>query len=200
MRIREVSLVLVVVGALGVAGCAPSGKWTWVRDLPASADFSGDYLISAGDVISVRVVNQDSMSTKAKVRNDGRVALPLLGDVEVRGKKPASVRAELEARLKEFIVAPSVTVNIEEIAPVTVSVLGEVGHPGVVQMTDGAGGVAQALAAAGGLTDYASHDRIFVLRGGDKPLRVRFTYDDLSGGEMASTRFQLRRGDVVVVE
>jgi len=199
MRIREVSLAL-ALGALGAAACAPSGKWTWVRDLPASADFSGDYLISTGDVISVRVVNQDSMSTKAKVRNDGRVALPLLGDVEVRGKKPASLRAELEARLKEFIVAPSVTVNIEEIAPVTVSVLGEVGHPGVVQMTDGLGGVAQALAAAGGLTDYASRDRIFVLRQGDKPLRVRFTYDDVSGGEQAATKFQLRRGDVVVVE
>jgi polysaccharide export outer membrane protein len=199
MRIREVSLVVVLAGALGAA-CVPSGKWTWVRDLPANADFSGDYLISTGDVISVRVINQDSMSTKAKVRNDGRVALPLLGDVEVRGKKPASLRAELEARLKEFIVAPSVTVNIEEVAPVTVSVLGEVGHPGVVQMTDGAGGVAQALAAAGGLTDYASRDRIFVLRNGEKPLRVRFTYDELASGEAAATRFQLRRGDVVVVE
>jgi polysaccharide export outer membrane protein len=201
MAIREVSLSL-VLGALvlGAAACAPSGKWVWVHDLPANADFSGDYLVSTGDVISVRVINQDSMSTKARVRNDGRVALPLLGDVEVRGKKPASLRAELEARLKEFIVAPSVTVNVEEVAPVTVSVLGEVGHPGVVQMLDGSGGVAQALASAGGLTDYASRDRIFVVRGGDKPVRVRFTYNDVSGGDQASSRFQLRRGDVVVVE
>jgi polysaccharide export outer membrane protein len=195
MRIRELMFAL----AIGVAGCAPSGHWVWVRDLPPTADFSSEYLISTGDVISVRVINQDSMSTKARVRNDGRVALPLIGDVEVRGKKPASLRAELEARLKEFIVAPSVTVNVEEIAPLTVSVLGEVSHPGVVQM-DGSSGVAQALAAAGGLTDYASRDRIFVLRGGEKPVRVRFTYEELSTGDLAATRFTLRRGDVVVVE
>ncbi len=195
MRIRD----LIVVLSLGAVACGPSGKYVWVKDLPPTADFSGEYLIATGDVISVRVVNQDSMSTKARVRNDGRIALPLLGDVEVRGKKPSAVRAELEARLKEYIVAPSVTVNVEEVAPVTVSVLGEVTHPGVIQM-DGSGGVAQALAAAGGLTDYASRDRIFVVRPGGKPPRVRFTFDELSGADPAAVRFLLRRGDVIVVE
>lgn len=196
MRIREVMLAV----ALATSACGGSSvKYTWVKDLPPTGDFSSEYFISTGDVISVRVINQDSMSTKARVRNDGRVALPLLGDVEVRGKKPSSLRAELEARYKEFIVAPSVTVNVEEIAPVTVSVLGEVAHPGVVQM-DGSGGVAQALAAAGGLTDYASRDRIFVVRAGGKPSRVRFTFDELAGGDPAAVHFLLRRGDVVVVE
>lgn len=195
MRIRE----LIVLGALASSACAGPGQYIWAKDLPASADFSNEYFISTGDVISVRVVNQDSMSTKARVRTDGRVALPLLGDIEVRGKKPASVRAELEARLKEFIVAPSVTVNVEDIAPVLVSVLGEVARPGVIQL-DATGGVAQALAGAGGLTDYANHDRIFVVRGGDRPVRVRFTYDELSSGEPAALKFGLRRGDVVVVE
>jgi polysaccharide export outer membrane protein len=188
-------LVLVV----SLACCSGPGKYVWVKDLPSNGDFANEYFIAAGDVISVRVVNQDSMSTKARVRNDGRVALPLIGDVDVRGKKPSSVRAELEARFKEYIVAPSVTVNVEEVAPVTVSVIGEVSHPGVIQM-DGSGGVAQALAAAGGLTDYASRDRIFVVRGGDNPVRVRFTYGELAGGSSAAVRFMLRRGDVVVVE
>jgi polysaccharide export outer membrane protein len=195
MRIRDLILVL----SLGAGACGPSGSYVWVRDLPPTADFSGEYLIATGDVISVRVVNQDSMSTRAKVRDDGRIALPLLGDVEVRGKKPSALRAELEARLKEYIVAPSVTVNVEEVAPVTVSVLGEVTHPGVVHM-DGSGGVAQALAAAGGLTDYANRDRIFVVRQGGKPSRVRFTFDGLSGADPAAVRFLLRRGDVIVVE
>jgi polysaccharide export outer membrane protein len=150
-------------------------------------------------VIGVRVVNQEGMSTRARVRTDGRIALPLLGDIEVRGKRVASLRSELEARYKEFIVAPSVTINIEETAPVLVSVLGEVSRPGVIQM-DPSGGLAQALAGAGGLTDYASRDRIFVVRGGDKPMRVRFTFDELTGGDATAGRFTLRRGDVVVVE
>src|SRR5262245_15785804 len=111
MRIRE---VLMIVTLATMSACV-GGKYVWVKDLPPTSDFaSSEYFIATGDVISVRVVNQDSMSTKAKVRADGRVALPLLGDVEVRGKKPSSLRAELEARLKEYIVAPSVTVNVEE--------------------------------------------------------------------------------------
>jgi polysaccharide export outer membrane protein len=65
---------------------------------------------------------------------------------------------------------------------------------------DGSGGVAQALAAAGGLTDYANRDRIFVVRSSGNPSRVRFTFNDLASGEATATRFTLRKGDVVVVE
>ena len=194
MRIRELIIVMAACAA-----CAPAGPYVWVKDLPSTTSASSEYLIAAGDVLSVRIVNQDSMSTKARVRSDGRIALPLLGDVEVRGKRPSSLRQELEARYKEYIVAPSVTVSVDEIAPVSVSVLGEVAHPGVVQMDSGCG-VAQAIAGAGGLTDYASHDRIFVVRNGDPPMRVRFTFDGLAGGDPAAVRFALKRGDVVVVE
>jgi polysaccharide export outer membrane protein len=197
MRIREVMMLGVLLGAS--SACTGAGSYVWVKDVPATADASGDYLVSSGDVLGVRVINQEGMSTRAKVRSDGRIALPLLGDVEVRGKKPASLRSELEARFKEFIVAPSVTVNVEEIAPVSVSILGEVSHPGVIQMEAG-GGVAQALAAVGGLTDYASRDRIFVIRAAGTPSRVRFTFDEIAGGEPAAVHFALRRGDVVVVE
>ncbi len=197
MRIREVCLAM----SLGLCACGGAGHYVWAKDLPTAAVSPHEYLIGAGDLISIRVVNQDSVSTHARVRTDGRIALPLLGDVEVRGKTPSSLRAELEARLKEYIVAPSVTVNVEEVAPVMVSVLGEVAHPGVVKLDPNAS-VAEALASAGGLTDYANRDRIFVVRRESKadPLRVRFTFDGLEGSDPAAIRFGLRRGDVVVVE
>ena len=195
MRIREVCLAM----SLGLCAYGGAGHYVWAKDLPTAAT-AHEYLIAADDLISIRVVNQDSMSTHARVRTDGRIALPLLGDVEVRGKTPSSLRAELEARLKEYIVAPSVTVNVEEVAPVMVSVLGEVAHPGVVKLDPNAS-VAEALAGAGGLTDYANRDRIFVVRREQKdPLRVRFTFDGLEGSDPAAIRFGLRRGDVVVVE
>jgi polysaccharide biosynthesis/export protein len=194
MRIHELMLVGFLVG------CSGPGAYVWVKDLPSAHDVSGEYLIAIGDTIGVRVVNQEGMSTRARVRSDGRIALPLLGDVEVRGKRPSSLRQELEARYKEYLVAPSVTVSVDEMAPVSVSVLGEVSHPGVVQMDSGCG-VAQAIAGAGGLTDYASRDRIFVVRNdGESPKRVRFTFDGLAGGDAAAVRFALKRGDVVVVE
>ena len=188
--------------ALAVAlccGCGPSGQYVWVQDVAAQAQ-PGDYLIRNGDVLLVRVVNQDSLLTRARVRSDGRIALPLLGDVDVRGKKPAALRAELEARLKEFIVAPSVTVNVDEPAPMPISVMGEVGHAGNFALEPGAT-IATALAAAGGLSDYASRDRIFLLRKQPPkpPLRIRFSYDSISQGE-APAGFALREGDVIVVE
>ena len=125
--------------------------------------------------------------------------MPLLGDVEVRGKRPSVAASRTRCPYKEYIVAPSVTVSIDEIAPVAVSVLGEVAPPGVIQIDSGCG-VAQAIAGAGGLTDYASKDRIFVVRNAEKPVRVRFTFDGIAGGDPAAVRFALKRGDVVVVE
>ncbi len=195
MRIHEIMFV----GVIALAGCAGPGTYVWAKDVPQTTDPTNDYLIAVGDVVGVRVVNQDALSTHARVRSDGRIALPLLGDVEVRGKKPNALRAELEARYKEFIVAPSVTVSMDEIAPLGVSVLGEVNRPGIVQM-DSSGGVAQALAGAGGLTDYATRDRIFVIRRGKDVMRVRFTFDELANGEPSAMGFTLRRGDVIVVE
>jgi polysaccharide export outer membrane protein len=196
---RALEVMFIGAFALSVGACAGPGAYVWAKDLPQTPGASNDYLIASGDVLGVRVVNQDGMSTKARVRSDGRIALPLLGDIDVRGKTPNEIRKELEARFKEFIVAPSVTVTVEESAPLAVSVLGEVSHPGIVQM-DATAGLAQALAGAGGLTDYASRDRIFVIRHDTKPTRVRFTFDEIANAEPAVMAFTLRRGDVVVVE
>jgi polysaccharide export outer membrane protein len=189
---------LLLTGAIcaGASGCGPSGAYVWAQDVPAQAP-PGDYLIRDGDVLLFRVVNQDAMQTRARVRTDGKVALPLLGDVDVRGKRPSALRAELEARLKEFIVAPSVTVNVEELGPIPISVMGEVARAGNFALEPGST-ISQALAAAGGLTDFASHDRIFLLRK-QPPMRVRFSYDSISQGDTPA-RFTLHDGDVIVVE
>lgn len=197
MRLRDL-----VLSSVLLAGCSSAGSYVWVQDLPPRPVVTSEYVIHTGDVVSVHVVGQDALATHARVRPDGRIALPLLGEVEVRGKKPSSLRAELEARFKPYFVAPSVTVNIEEFAPRTISVLGEVTHPGVFPLDLRGGGVAQALAEAGGFTDYADKSRIFVLRAGDDgaQTRIRFTYDAVSRGDSAAARFVLQPGDVVVVE
>lgn len=200
MRFSRIARNALGLGAILVsAACASTGPYTWVSELPAQEAAPVDYLIATGDVVSVRVLNQEPMTTRAKVRGDGRIAVPILGDIEVRGKRPASIRGEIEARLKDYLVAPSVTVNVEEFAPISVSVMGEVTRPGVFSMEPTAN-VAQLLATAGGLTDYAERDGIFVVRGGPKPLRVRFTYDAIKQGDPAALRFSLRSGDVLVVE
>ena len=144
------------------------------------------------------------MSGRARVRTDGKISLPFVNDVEAAGQTPAALARRLQSRLKEFVNNPVVTVSLEEAGPIQVSVLGEVAHPGVFPVQAGAN-VLQALAAAGGLTPYASRDRIFVLRrsppGGKVPLvRIRFTYDKLAHAEGRAAAFRMRDGDVVVVE
>ena len=182
-------------------GCyTPRGAFLEV-DESALADDTG-YVISPGDVLQVRVFQQEAMSARVKVRGDGKVSLPLINDVIATGKSPALLAAELQVRLKEFINNPVVTVSLEESRPVVVSVVGEVVRPGLVTLEAG-GGVLQALAASGGLTDFAHRDGLFVLRkiaGQPAPRRLRFTFEVLARGEGPAARFTLLPGDVVVAE
>ncbi len=183
---------------LAALGCGTSGPYVWARDLKPDEVGSADYSIVIGDLLSVKVFDQEPMSTKARVRSDGKISMPFLGDVLVLGKSPVAVGHEMEAGLKAFINAPNVTVSVDEFQPTTVTVLGEVSKAGVVSIERNAG-VLQALAGAGGLTDNASRDDIFVLRELPVPRRIRFTYDSLVQFPPAQT-FRLRPGDVVVVE
>ena len=182
-------------------GCyTPRGAFVEVDD-GAVIDDSG-YLISTADVLQVRVVQQDAMAARVKVRGDGKVSLPLINDVIAAGKSPSVLAAELQVRLKDFINIPVVTVSLEESRPVVVSVVGEVMRPGVVTLEAGSG-VLQALAASGGLTDFAHRDGLFVLRkmaAQTAPKRLRFTWEVLSRGEGPAARFTLLPGDVVVAE
>ncbi|MBK7857912.1 MAG: polysaccharide biosynthesis/export family protein [Archangiaceae bacterium] len=161
-----------------------------------------DYVISPGDVISVKVFQQDAVSTRGKVRVDGMFSLPLVNELPAAGRTPTQLAVEISAKLKAFINNPVVTVALEEPRPLTVSVLGEVTRPGVTTLESGAG-VMEAIAAAGGITDFAHLEGLFVLRrlaGKPQPIRIRFTWEALSRGEGAAGRFQLQPGDVVVVE
>lgn len=187
-----------VVVAIVSTGCGSTGPFVWANQLGADEVGSADYMISAGDVVSIRVFGQEAMSTHAKVRSDGKISMPFLGDVLVVGKPPAVVAREMEAALKSFINAPNVTVSVDESQATTVSVIGEVAHPGTIAIERNAG-LLQALANAGGLTETASRDDIYVLRATPVPRRIRFTYELLTKNPPTST-FRLRPGDVVVVE
>jgi len=195
---HRTSLAYLVIAAITSAACGSAGPFVWANQLRADEVGSADYVIAAGDVVSVRVFGQDAMSTHAKVRSDGKISMPFLGDVLVLGKPPAVVAREMEGGLKNFINSPNVTVTVDEFQATTVTVLGEVGKPGTVAIERNAG-VLQALANAGGLTENASREDIYVLRETPVPRRIRFTYEILTKNPPTST-FRLRPGDVVVVE
>jgi polysaccharide biosynthesis/export protein len=200
---RRASAAL-ILSLLALSGCGPTGAYTWVDKLPAAeltSASAGAYVIDAGDLLSIRVYNQEAMSTRARVRPDGKISMPLIGDIEVRGRRPTDVAKDLEERMKTVIVAPAVTVTAEETQPLRISVLGEVNRPGAYVLEAGSG-VLQALALGGGLTEFADDDRLFVLRSasGGATQRIRFTYEDLTQASGKGAAFSLRSGDVVFVE
>jgi polysaccharide export outer membrane protein len=198
MSVQPAILCLVVLGA-----CRHAGPYVWVDDLPEPpAQAEAAYAIGPGDVLSVRVLNHDEMSGKVRVRTDGRISLPFLNDVDAAGRNPDELAEKLRGDFKEFVNNPVVTVTVDEPRPFTVSVLGEVMRPGIYPIEPRAS-VLQALASAGGLSQFAHEDAIFVLRqaaGMAGPRRIRFRYDTLAHAEGRSGTFSLQRNDIVLVE
>jgi len=195
-----------VAVALGLTACTSVGSFVWADKYqgppPDKAPADSGYVIAPGDVLNVRVFDKENMSTpRARVRSDGKVSLPFLNDVDAAGYTPAALADRLQGALKAFVNEPVVTVSVEEARPCTISVVGEVTRPGVYAL-DGCGSPLQALASAGGLTQFGRGDRIFVLRSAPSapPVRIRFRYDQLLHAEGPAAQFQLQRGDVVVVE
>lgn len=199
-RIRTAVTCIVLVAGLG-AGCSQAIQtpYIWITDWrETGVPPKGEYVIGVGDALNVLVWDQEKMSAHVRVRSDGKVSLPFLDDVPVAGMTPVALATSLEERLKQFIVTPQVTVVVEEARPLNVSVLGQVEQPGLYTLDPGAG-VAQALAAAGGLKDFAHKDRIFLLRSGSDT-RVRMTYSDVTAGKGPAFQLRLRSSDIVVVE
>ena len=200
---RRSLLFAAALSCWSLLACADLGPFVWADQfVDPSAPSDGSYVIGNGDVLSVRVFNQEGMTTKAKVRSDGKISLPLLNDVTAAGYTPAVLGQQLETRLKDFIKLPIVTVSVEESRPLTVLVAGEVAKQGQVLLEAGAG-LLPALLAAGGLNDFAHKDRIFVVRqvnASGAPTRIRFSWQELLRAQDKSAAFKLRNGDTVVVE
>jgi polysaccharide export outer membrane protein len=189
-----------VAAALSTACASGSGGAIPVEQYKAPTDAAAnDYTIGIGDVLSIQVWDQPQMSGRMKVRTDGRISVPFVSDAIALGKTPSKLAADLEAGLKSVVINPKVTVVVEEERALTVSVLGEVAKPGTQPLMRDTG-VAEAIAAAGGLNNFAHKDRIYVVRSKPTPVRIHFTYDQLTRNIGAASQFKLRPGDVIVVE
>lgn len=182
-------------------GCASAGQYVWYREMPPAerSGAAGDYVIGVGDTISIRVYEQDGLSGDVRIRTDGKIALPLAGEMVVAGKRPLELSREIEAALKQFIVSPRVTVNVTTSQPVTVTVVGEVSKIGTVTLEPPAR-LVEALAQSGGPGEFADKTKIFVLRQFPAYRRIRFSWDAILRNEDGAATFPLRTGDVVVLE
>lgn len=158
----------------------------------------GEYRIGREDVLEVVVWHEPELTRIVPVRPDGRISLPLAGEVDAAGKTPAELQAGLAQALKPFIQDAAVAVLVREINGARVFVLGEVARPGGFPLR-GPMSVVQAIALAGGKTEFGGDDVVWLRQKPDgSSERVRLSFDELVKGEAAGALW-LRGGDVLYV-
>ena len=186
--------ILVLLTAMNAAAA------TTTTSSPAVAvATSPDYRIGIDDVLDIAVWNVAELQKTVPVRPDGKISLPLVNDVVAAGLTPMELRKQLTEKIAAFVQTPDVSVVVREIRSLKVSVLGQVRTPGRYDLK-GPSTVLDALALAGGFTDFASRRKITVLRQeGSATQRLRFDYEAAVSRASAKDNWLLNPGDVVVV-
>ena len=196
MKLTLLSSVL-VAGLSAAPALAQSPLPSVASSRPSVATNATDHKLVVGDKLRVEVYRDAQMSQSLQIRPDGKITLPLVGDVAAAGKTPAALRDTLTTSLKEFITNPVVTVIVVEAQPQTVSVIGEVNSPGThpikAQTT-----VIEALALAGGFKDFANTKNIVIQRATMTGVKsLKFNYKDAIKSE--GKPMCVEPGDVIIV-
>jgi polysaccharide export outer membrane protein len=184
----------VAILALTLAACGGAPQYNW------KAENAIGYRVGPGDVLKVNVWKHDELSQTVTVRPDGKVSLPLIGDVAADGRTVDEIANDVAKRgARYFQDNPPVTVQVSEVRSYKIYVVGEVQRGGEFtpnhQVT-----VLQGLAMAGGFTRFANADRIIIIRKdshGER--RMPFDYDAVVQGGDLQENLALQSGDTVIV-
>lgn len=200
-RILGLSLGTALLTALAAAparaqSAAPASK------TPAAAttvDVPADYVVGPEDVLAINFWKDADMTGDVTVRPDGKITMPLLGDIDASGLSPADLADRILALAKKQFKDPTVTVVVRTINSRKIYITGQVANPGAFPLT-GPRTVMQLIALAGGLTEYADKKNISITRTEQgKPVALKFNYNDVAKGKNLAQNIVLKPGDTVVV-
>src|SRR5262252_6911427 len=197
MRLTLRTLMFAAAAALATASPAPAAG----PESGATLTTPTDYHLALGDKLRIEVYRDAQLSQSVQIRPDGKITLPLIGDLDASGRTPIELRDVIARQLKEYMTNPVVTVIVVETKAPVAYIMGEVNRPGAVTLGDEQLTVLQALAMAGGLKDFADTKNINILRRTDKAGKkteqtISFNYKEALKG---STPVYLSPGDTVVV-
>lgn len=194
--------VLLSVLLITATGCAGRPSQEVIDEAKSGKK---DFLLGPEDVLDIAVWRSPDLTQKdVVVRPDGKIMMPLIGEVVVSGWTAKELANHISDRLKEFKENPSVSVLVKEVNSYYVFVLGQAVKPGKYQLKSHVN-VLQAIAVAGGFTNFAAKNGMQVLRtvvtkdGESKEFKIPARYDDLMNGNGEIKNFILKSGDVVVV-
>jgi len=216
---KEVSVVLTVVSGLWLAWLTAAPALAQNREpaptAPASSAAPGrsdtlpaptkpdsgvavdpkTYVIGAQDVLSIKVWREQDFTGLYTVRPDGKITLPLIGDVQASGLTPERLGEQLKQGLSNYINSPDVSVSLQTVGSKKFYITGEVNRPGEYVLAIPTK-VFDALSNSGGFRDFANKKKIIIIRGAD---RLKFNYQDILKGKNLEQNIFLENGDTVVV-
>ena len=158
------------------------------------------FVIGNDDVLAINVWKEPDISRSIPVRSDGKISLPLVGEVQAAGQTPLKLEQEIASKLKSYISEPEVTVMVQQINSQKFNILGQVVRPGTYVIANSPT-VLDAIALAGGFRDFAKQKSIYILRqnadGGQS--KIPFNYKDVVNGKNTAQNIKLQPRDTVVV-
>jgi len=153
------------------------------------------FQIGPEDILLIRVWREPELSSAVEVRPDGKISLPLIGELQAAGETAESLKTKVVELLSEYINKPEVMVSIQAVRSRRYHIQGEVTRPGtfplVVPVT-----ILEALTNAGGFREFANTKKITVLRKGKI---IKFNYNDVVKGKNLDQNIMLENGDFIHV-
>ena len=166
---------------------------------PINVAANPDYVIGESDMLAINVWHEQELSRQLPVRADGKISLPLIGDITASGLTPTQLQADITKKLLSYIANPEVTVIVQDARSQYFTVVGEVARPGSYPLGQRLT-ILDGLALAGGCKDFAKSKRIYILR--PRPdgttERMPFNYKRALAGD-TKDNFTLMARDTIVV-
>ncbi|MBN1841119.1 MAG: polysaccharide biosynthesis/export family protein [Deltaproteobacteria bacterium] len=158
-----------------------------------------DYLVGAGDMLEILVWREPDLSRTIRVRPDGKISLPLVDDIEAANSTLPQLKDRITKALAAYVENPSVYVMLQENRSKKIYIVGMVGAPGEYVLERPIT-VLQAIATAGGFTEWAKKDDILIVRKGPKgQFRIEFDYERVVSGKDIKQNILLNPDDVIIV-
>lgn len=169
-------------------------------DASATKPHDDSFVIGNDDLLAINVWKEPEISRSVPVRSDGKISLPLVGEVKAAGETPLKLEQDLATKLKNYIDEPEVTVIVQQINSQKFNILGNVSRPGSFALTNSLT-VLDAIALAGGFRDFAKQKSIYVLRENSDgtATRIAFNYKEVVKGKNPEQNIKLEPRDTVVV-
>ncbi len=183
--------------APAIAASAPEA----LPNLSSTQSVAGDrYLIGNADLLQVYVWKEPELTVSVPVRSDGKISLPLIGEIQATGRTPVQLKEEITARLSTYLTSPGVTVVVMQVNSQKFNVLGRVAKPGSYSLS-ATTTVLDAIAVAGGFLDFAKQKDIYILRRDSRgnESRIAFNYKSVVRGDHPEENITLVPNDTIIV-